>query len=62
MEGWFGAPVVDPANGYTADDLATHVRTEFICVRPMTQIHTRWCPRLGGGPFPSLYPNRRFRT
>jgi hypothetical protein len=53
MEGWFGAAVVDPA---------THVQTEFICVRPMTQIYTRWCPRLGGGPFPSLYPNGRFRT
>jgi hypothetical protein len=29
MEGWFGEAVVDPTNGYTADDLATHVRTEF---------------------------------
>ena len=29
IEGWFGAAVDDPAEGYTAEDLATHVRTEF---------------------------------
>jgi len=29
MAGWFEAAVSDPAEGYTAEDLATHVRTEF---------------------------------
>jgi hypothetical protein len=29
MAGWFGAAVDDPAEGYTAQDLATHIRTEF---------------------------------
>ncbi|MGH8994773.1 MAG: class I SAM-dependent methyltransferase, partial [Acidimicrobiales bacterium] len=29
FDGWFDAAVDDPAEGYTADDLATHVRSEF---------------------------------
>ena len=29
MNGWFEAAVPDPAEGYTKEDLATHVRTEF---------------------------------
>ncbi len=29
IEGWFAAAVDDPAEGYTEEDLATHVRTEF---------------------------------
>jgi SAM-dependent methyltransferase len=29
MTGWFGAAVDDPAEGYTAEDLAVHVRSEF---------------------------------
>jgi ubiquinone/menaquinone biosynthesis C-methylase UbiE len=29
VEGWFNAAVDDPVAGYTAEDLATHVRTEF---------------------------------
>jgi ubiquinone/menaquinone biosynthesis C-methylase UbiE len=29
VTGWFKAAVVDPAAGYTAQDLATHVGTEF---------------------------------
>ena len=29
LEGWFAAAVDDPADGYTRDDLAIHVRTEF---------------------------------
>lgn len=29
FDGWFDAAVDDPAEGYTADDLATHVRGEF---------------------------------
>ncbi|MCC5949828.1 MAG: class I SAM-dependent methyltransferase [Nitriliruptoraceae bacterium] len=28
LEAWFATAVADPAVGYTADDLATHVRTE----------------------------------
>jgi len=29
MAGWFDAAVSNPAEGYTAEDLATHVRSEF---------------------------------
>ncbi len=29
IEGWFSAAVDDPTEGYTREDLATHVRTEF---------------------------------
>jgi len=29
FHGWFDAAVSDPAEGYTADDLAVHVRSEF---------------------------------
>jgi SAM-dependent methyltransferase len=29
FDGWFDAAVDDPADGYTSDDLATHVRSEF---------------------------------
>jgi hypothetical protein len=31
--GWFGAATRDPADGYTAEDYAEHIRTEFSTFR-----------------------------
>lgn len=33
FEGWFGRAADDPARGYTADDFATHIRTEHSTFR-----------------------------
>jgi SAM-dependent methyltransferase len=33
LEAWMGAASADPANGYTSEDFATHIRTEFSTYR-----------------------------
>jgi hypothetical protein len=33
FEDWFAKAATDPENGYTAEDYATHIRTEFSTFR-----------------------------